>query len=69
VPPRAPQRIAAALSTLFADDAMRARLGAAGRRRARRYGWPRIARETYAVLDALSAAPARNRRDVTEVRA
>ncbi len=55
VPPRRPDRLAAALRSLLADPELRASLGAAGVRRARsRYGWARIADatlEAYASLD------------------
>lgn len=60
VPPRAPDRIASSLATLLTDDRLRTAMGRAGVRRARRYGWPRIATETYDVLARLAAAPARS---------
>jgi D-inositol-3-phosphate glycosyltransferase len=53
VPPRAPRRVAAALETLLANESLRRSMGVAGVERARRYGWPRIAGETYDVLAAL----------------
>jgi glycosyltransferase involved in cell wall biosynthesis len=44
VPPRRPDRIAAALRELLADEDRRSRLGRAGAERARsRYGWGRVA--------------------------
>jgi glycosyltransferase involved in cell wall biosynthesis len=47
VPPRRPDRLAAALDALLGDPEQRRVLGAAGARRARnRYGWPRIAATT-----------------------
>ena len=53
VPPRRPDRLAAALAALLADPARLAALGRAGARRARRrYSWDRIAAGT---LDAYGA--------------
>jgi Glycosyl transferases group 1 len=53
VPPRRPDRLAAALAALLADPARRAALGRAGARRARRrYSWDRVAAGT---LDAYGA--------------
>jgi glycosyltransferase involved in cell wall biosynthesis len=49
VPPRSPEHLAAALRCLLDDRALRRRLGVAGARRARKYGWPRIARATLGV--------------------
>jgi D-inositol-3-phosphate glycosyltransferase len=47
VPPRCPERLAAALGDLLSDPERRARLGAAGRSRVvAGYGWPEIARKT-----------------------
>ena len=46
VPPRSPERIAEVLRELLHDDARRARLGAAAVKRARRYGWDRVADAT-----------------------
>jgi D-inositol-3-phosphate glycosyltransferase len=55
VPPRHPDRLAAALKTLLADPGRRRSFGAAGLRRVRsRYGWDRIADatlEAYAGLE------------------
>jgi D-inositol-3-phosphate glycosyltransferase len=48
VPPRAPDRIAAALGRLLADDGLRRSMAHNGARRAQRYGWDRIASETLA---------------------
>ncbi len=42
-PPRDEAALAGALIRLLRDGPLRARLGAAGRRRARRYGWGRVA--------------------------
>lgn len=53
VPPRSPEHLAAALRGLLGDPALRRRLGAAGARRARKYGWPRIARATLGVYGEL----------------
>ena len=54
VPPRRPDRIAAALRRLLADPELRAELGAAGAERARtQYGWARVAdrmQEAYAAV-------------------
>ncbi len=58
VAPREPLAIAAALRELFGDAALRARMGAAGRRRARyRFTWDRIAAETCKVYRTLARAP------------
>jgi D-inositol-3-phosphate glycosyltransferase len=47
VPPRDPEAIASALALLLGDAALRAELGAAGRKRAQtRYSWDRVAAET-----------------------
>jgi glycosyltransferase involved in cell wall biosynthesis len=47
VPPRCPEQLAAALGTLLADPARRARMGAAGRARVvAAYDWREIARKT-----------------------
>jgi D-inositol-3-phosphate glycosyltransferase len=46
VPPRAPDAIAAAVRSLLDDPAARRRMGAAGARRARGYGWERVAEAT-----------------------
>jgi glycosyltransferase involved in cell wall biosynthesis len=62
VPPRAPHRVAAALATLLNHHPLRHSMGRAGARRARRYGWERIASETYDVLSELTDAPARRPR-------
>jgi glycosyltransferase involved in cell wall biosynthesis len=57
VPPRRPGLLAAAVAGLLADPELRAALGAAGARRARRrYGWDRIACSTLEVYAALPAA-------------
>jgi glycosyltransferase involved in cell wall biosynthesis len=47
VPPRCPERLAAAVGALLDDPGLRARMGAAGRARvAAGYDWPEIARKT-----------------------
>jgi D-inositol-3-phosphate glycosyltransferase len=46
VPPRAPERIGAALRQLLGDDLLRRRMGAFAVDRARRYAWPHIATQT-----------------------
>jgi D-inositol-3-phosphate glycosyltransferase len=61
VPPRDPDRLAAALRELLADGARRAALGAAGRRRAERlYDFNRIGAATREVYDEV--VPSRRRR-------
>lgn len=58
VPLRAPGHIASAIRGLLDDEARRRSLGAAGVRRAGRFGWDPIAAETLAVAEQLaSAAP------------
>jgi phosphatidyl-myo-inositol alpha-mannosyltransferase len=42
VPPRQPRELAAAIDTLLDDPELRARMGAAGRRRAEDFSWPRV---------------------------
>jgi glycosyltransferase involved in cell wall biosynthesis len=49
LPDRSPAAVSAALRQLLDDDAARERLGAAGARRAARYGWTRIAAATERV--------------------
>jgi glycosyltransferase involved in cell wall biosynthesis len=57
VPPRRPDRLAAALRWLLEDDEARRAFGQAGARRARhRYGWPRVAASTLEVYAQLAAA-------------
>jgi D-inositol-3-phosphate glycosyltransferase len=54
VTPRNPDGIAVAARTLLADEGLRARLGAAGVRRAHAlYGWDRVASDTLDVYDSL----------------
>jgi glycosyltransferase involved in cell wall biosynthesis len=63
VPPRRPDRIAAALNELLADEGRRAALGLAGAERARsRYGWSLVADAVLSVYHEvvrLAARPAR----------
>jgi phosphatidylinositol alpha-mannosyltransferase len=42
VPPRSPKAIAAATAQLLRDDELRARISAAGRKRAEDFSWPRV---------------------------
>ena len=57
VAPRRPDLLGPVLSALLADKAMRAALGAAGARRARRrYGWDRIAGSILEVYAGVTAA-------------
>ena len=57
VPPRNPEALAAALTSLLADPDRRAAYGAAGARRARaRYSWDRIAALTEYAYDAVLPA-------------
>jgi glycosyltransferase involved in cell wall biosynthesis len=73
VAPRDPEGLAAALLDLLADPERRAALGAAGAKRAKRYGFDRIARATREVygevLESVEAgrggARLRRRRGVT----
>lgn len=53
VPPRQPQRIAEALAVILGDDDRRRAMGAAGRRRAERFGWERVAEQTLDVATEL----------------
>ncbi len=55
VAPRSPQQIRAALDALLDQPGARAALGESGARRARRYGWDRIAEQTLAVAHSLAA--------------
>jgi phosphatidylinositol alpha-mannosyltransferase len=56
VPPSDPVALAAALREVLDDPALAARLGAAGRERARSYSWDTVAAEVEArYADALSA--------------
>jgi glycosyltransferase involved in cell wall biosynthesis len=65
VPPRRPDRLAAALRGLLADPARRAAYGAAGVERARaRYDWDRVAADTAAVYARLAGARTPLRREV-----
>lgn len=56
VPPRAPRQIAYAIETLRADPLLCERLGRFGvQRTSSRYGWPRIAGETFDVYRSTAA--------------
>jgi phosphatidyl-myo-inositol alpha-mannosyltransferase len=54
VPPDDPQALAQALTTLLADEARRAELGAGARRRARAYSWDDIGRRLLAIYELLT---------------
>ena len=63
VPPGDPAVLAAALTELLADSALRDRLGAAGRDAARRYDWSRVCDEVLEVYgEAIGRAAARSSR-------
>jgi glycosyltransferase involved in cell wall biosynthesis len=65
VPPRRPERVAAAINRLLDDGALAQSLGRAGARRARRrYGWDRIAASTFECYEQLARTA---RRDLAEV--
>jgi glycosyltransferase involved in cell wall biosynthesis len=66
LPDPEPAAVGAALRQLLDDDAARERLGAAGARRAARYGWARIAASTERVyLRAVMDASGRDRQEGT----
>lgn len=54
VPPRHPAALAATIEELLHDRGARRAMGRAGHRRAERYGWPRIASETFGALSRLA---------------
>jgi phosphatidylinositol alpha-mannosyltransferase len=54
VPPGDPAALALALEALLADEALRLRLGAAGREASARYAWPRIAERVLAVYERVT---------------
>lgn len=58
VPPRDVFALADTLTTLVKEPATRARIGAAGRRRAEFYSWPRVTRQLLAYYDRLRDARA-----------
>jgi glycosyltransferase involved in cell wall biosynthesis len=51
VPPRDPRALRDTLAELLDDEPQRRRLAAAAARRARRYGWNRIAAETMTAIE------------------
>jgi phosphatidylinositol alpha-mannosyltransferase len=51
VPPGDPAALADALRDLLVDDEARSRIGAAGRKAAEQYAWPRVAAQTLAVYE------------------
>jgi phosphatidylinositol alpha-mannosyltransferase len=51
VPPGDAGALADALGELLGDDEVRSRMGAAGRREAEQYAWPRVAAQTLAVYE------------------
>lgn len=60
VPPRDPDSLAERLAQLAADPALRARMGEAGRLRARRlYTWKRVGLDLLAVYRQMAAQAAR----------
>lgn len=59
VPPRDRGALARMVRSLLARPDARAAMGVEAARRARRYGWPRVARETLAVYEDIVAAHAR----------
>lgn len=65
VPPRRPDAIASAVAALLADEPLRARLARNAARRAKRFGWPGVARATLRHLRSLSG----RRSDITSVAA
>ncbi|GLK92416.1 transferase [Achromobacter xylosoxidans] len=70
VPPHDPDSLAARLAELAADPALRARMGEAGRLRARRlYTWKRVGQDLLSIYGHMAAAPALAQRDVTRVAA
>lgn len=56
VPPKNPEALAAALAAILGDPERRARYGAAAIRRARRYGWDRIAANVLDVVHTTTPA-------------
>lgn len=62
VPPRRPDRLAAAADRLLSNDWLSRAMGDAAISRAQRFGWDRIAAETLDVLSSLAEAGAARRR-------
>jgi len=52
-----PAELAEAIETVLTDPALRARLVARGRARAREFTWDRVARQTLAIYEAVHARP------------
>lgn len=57
--PRSPEEFAQALTGVFSDDKLRARLIAAGYENCRRFSWQNAATKTLAVYESLTACAAR----------
>jgi phosphatidylinositol alpha-mannosyltransferase len=53
-----PRALAAALSRVLSDDALRARLGARGRELSMRYSWPRVTRQVLEVYHGIGVRSA-----------
>jgi phosphatidylinositol alpha-mannosyltransferase len=51
VPPQDPRALAGALARLLSDDDLRARMGAAGRERARQFSWPSVTAKVEAYYE------------------
>ena len=58
VPPADPQRLAEELQALHHEPERRRAMGAAARRSAERYAWPRVAEQVSSVYERVVAAPA-----------
>ncbi len=56
VPPKDEQALALALVRLLSDEALRAKMGAAGRRRAEQFSWDKVAGRVLGFYDEVSAA-------------
>ncbi len=56
VPPRSPGSIADALGRLLYDEGRRRSMGEAGRQRAQRFGWDRVAAQTLAVAEQVAGS-------------
>ncbi len=69
VPPRQPRRIAEALALALADEDRRISMGAAGLRRAQRFGWDRVAGQTLEVGERLATTRRRSKLATSESQA